>query len=662
VLYSSEDDLGAPPIALPRVQEARRLWQAVISVEAGASSLDRAAAWAGLCRHALDEPSRRRTASGQPEMRGRYDDADSLSYRIAYFYCQQAERLYAALVTAPRDDLRVRTARASELASIGMLLERYGPRRGSRPAPAWQCSRATIDDDVLARDGHTVTRSVPMTYYTGAALRYYRQALKLLPGDSGLRCHEATAEFAASGHPGLMQALAGEAASRWNLAESYRLAAGRYLAKAGDPVGRAGDRASRNDPERQRHTVLAAAYFSLALFEYGATQERDPTNFAALNRYAHVFWEWRQGEAGEDEVLPARPRLAHARQAESSARKAIAMIEAKRLKLVDWAPPGASPGMDVSDPLDESLPRHLRPSAATAYASLGAALVAQTRPHEAIQELGPVHRRLPDHPSFDHVRWMLAQAHLCAASAEFRAMRATYPDEPRTGLAPPWKNDPRLNAVAAHREDAKPLLDIIRAHERSRESPMFARLIDISRSDKICRRDWLSAATRREDGRRLYTLRQTEDTNHRGLCGWLGVRIDPPAGLKKEEGVYLHVWGGRVDERVPVKGLGQDQLEGRQDVIPITPAPSPFYYFAQLENAANLPVSLPVVLERASTGEKPALSPSPNVTRGAAAVATAPGSVAPGPRSDARCPTVKNLLHLTFDPIGAAIAQAVPDK
>ena len=154
---------------------------------------------------------------------GQYDEQDSLSYRIAYFYCQQAERLYAALVATPREDLRVKTARASELASIGMLLERHGPRRrGAGRRTDWQCSRATIDEDALASDVRTVSHHVPTSHYTRAALGYYRQALKLLPDDSVLRCHEASAEFAVSGDVRLMRALETEAASRWNLAESYR--------------------------------------------------------------------------------------------------------------------------------------------------------------------------------------------------------------------------------------------------------------------------------------------------------------------------------------------------------------------------------------------------------------------------------------------------------
>jgi tetratricopeptide (TPR) repeat protein len=667
VLYSSEHDLGTPLIGVPktrddamgttRVQEARRLWQSVISVESGASSLDRAAAWAGLCRHALDDPERRHQASAQPEMHGQYDDTDSLSYRIAYFYCQQAERLYAALVATPREDLRVRTARAAEIASIGMLLERHGPKRWSRPTPKWQCSRATIDEDVLASDGRTVTHSVPVTYYTGAALKYYRQALKLLPDDSVLRCHEASAEFAASGDRELMRALESEAASRWNLADSYHHEARLHLARAANPVGRAGGGPRRKDPESRRDAALAAAYYGLALSEYQATQERDPTNVEALNRYAHVFWEWRHGEA--DETLPAGPGLAHARRAESNARKAIAMIEAKWVKPVGQASLGASPEMALNDPLDDSLPRHLRPAAATAYASLGAVLVAQTRPHEAIDVLGSAHRHLPEHPSFDHVRWMLAQAHLCAASTEFRAIRADYTHERRTDPTARWGEDSRLDAVGAHREKARRPLDIIRAHEQSRESPAFAGLMDISRSDRICRADWLSAATERE-GRRLYTLRQIDGANYRRLCGWLGVGMKPPADWREEE-VYLHVWGGRVDERVPVKGREQDQLEGRErprrrDPIPITPRLNPFYYFAQLDDAAYLPVSLPVVLTQTS----PASLPSLKATPGVAAIAAEPGNAAPRPGPESRCPDVKNLIQLTFDRIGSATARAVP--
>ena len=168
---------------------------------------------------------------------------------------------------------------------------------------------------------------------------------------------------------------------------------------------------------------------------------------------------------------------------------------------------GTSSGMTASALRVDSVPRHLRPAATTAYASLGAVLVAQMRPHEAIEELESVQRHVPEHPSFDPVRWMLAQAHLCAASQAFRAMRTESRPSPDDGAARPDGGDPRRDAIDYHREKARPPLEIIRAHERSRESPAFARLTDISRSDRMCRADWLSAAMERGQYRVRYALR-----------------------------------------------------------------------------------------------------------------------------------------------------------
>ena len=175
VLYSSEDDrkplfgFRRPPrdMGPPKLQEARRLWQSVISVASGASSLDRAAAWAGLCRHALDEPDRAAPGTGGTQCPA------STTRRIAVL----SDRVLllpagrAALCGSrddPPGDLRVKTARASELAAIGMLLERHGPgaaRAGRRRAGS---ARGPIDENALASDGRTVKHRVPRGYYTRA--------------------------------------------------------------------------------------------------------------------------------------------------------------------------------------------------------------------------------------------------------------------------------------------------------------------------------------------------------------------------------------------------------------------------------------------------------------------------------------------------------------
>jgi tetratricopeptide (TPR) repeat protein len=679
VLYGSEHDLGPHPIGLPtipdraagntKLQEARHLWQSVISVQSGASSLDRAAAWAGLCRYALDEPERRHRVPDHGDIfRDQSDKRDSLSYRIAYFYCQQAERLYAALFATHREDLRVRTARASELASIGVLLERHGPRRKTRATDDWQCSTATIDEAPLAADIRRVRHSVPVSYYTRAALTYYRQALKLLPDDSVLRCHEASAQFAVYGDPRLMQSLEGEAAARWNLAEGYRDEARRHLAEA---AGQGNQGAAQ--PDRKRHGKLAEAYFDLALTEYQATLKRDPTNFEALNRYAHVFWEWRRGKA--DKVLETGPGLEHARSAESNARRAVAMIEAKQLKSLSegyntdagelagrptqttpiaQASPAdrahkSSSGRATGDVRDDSIPRHLRPATVTAFASLGTVLVAQGRPHEAIEMLESVNPYMPEHPSFDHVRWMLAQAHLCAASKEFQEIR----QDPQRAVNKTVEEDDRLETVGQHREKARLPLDIIRAHERSRESQPFAQLIDIGRSDTICREDWLSAVTAKK-GQQLYKLKPADSTTYRALCQWLGVRIEPPEGWTAEP-LYLHVWGGGVDERVQVKIPVSDRVDGRErvrhpDPISLTPTRNRFYYIAQLEDAQHQPVSRALFLKPPSEDPGP-VSPRPPGAKPAAVDSDlAPGTPILGVGAKARCPKVMNLIQLTFLP------------
>jgi hypothetical protein len=334
---------------------------------------------------------------------------------------------------------------------------------------------------------------------------------------------------------------------------------------------------------------------------------------------------------------------------------------------------GATSAAAVADQRDDAMPKRLRPSAATAHATLGAVLVAQTRPHEAINVLESGRRYVSEHPSFDHVRWILTQAHLCAAAQKFRAIRADLVRERQLDPKARERDDPRLDAIAAHRESARPLLDIIRAHERTRESPAFAGRTDISRSDEICREDWLSTLTTKAGYRVVYEVKQKEEPgSYRALCRWLGVRMDPPESrsYKEEEPVFLHVWGGTVNERVQVAGLERDPGEGRegtrrQNVVPVTPTGKPFYYFAQLEkleDAAYVPVSLPVPLKEPRLGESGVTPPSPNPTSGVAEISTPPASDPPQRETESRCPGIKNLIRLTFDPIVPASARSTLDE
>jgi hypothetical protein len=252
---------------------------------------------------------------------------------------------------------------------------------------------------------------------------------------------------------------------------------------------------------------------------------------------------------------------------------------------------------------------------------------------------------------------MLAHAHLCAASKEFREIRQDRQRDPNTTA----EDDPRWESVGEHREKARVPLDIIRAHERSRESQPLAQLTDIGRSDRICREDWLSAIAAKK-GQPLYTL-QSAHANYRAVCQWLGVRIEPPDNWT-EKPLYLHVWGGGLDERVPVK-ISRDPVDGRvrrPDPISLPLTRNRFYYIAQLEDAQQQPVSLLLFLKPPSEDPGP-VSPKPPGAKPAAVDSDlAPGTAISGVGPKARCPNVMNLVQLTFlPPVSSATSAAATD-
>ena len=218
------------------LEEARGLWQSVIVAEEDASALDRAASWAGLCRYAFERGARDRAAGSRlPRMATRWIWPTGAGPRLlhaAYFHCQQADRFYTALLDTRWEDVRLRTARASVLASIGLLLEQHGPPGIRHDVDGWQCSADAVVPATLL-PGARVTRSVLVGRFTRPALRYYRRALSLLPDDTVLRCREATATLALDpdlpgrpAHAGPAERLGGAPRP------------GRFLLRSGAPVSR----------------------------------------------------------------------------------------------------------------------------------------------------------------------------------------------------------------------------------------------------------------------------------------------------------------------------------------------------------------------------------------------------------------------------------------
>jgi tetratricopeptide (TPR) repeat protein len=597
------------------IEEARGLWQSVVDVDVNASPLDRAAAWAGLCRHALErgavEDTLRPARDSGRGAAARWIWPTGAGPRLlhaAYFYCQQADRSYTSLLAARAEDIRLRTARASVLASLGLLLEQHGPPRPRRPVDGWQCSAAAVDPASLTFEGGA--RTVPVSRFTRHALRYYRRALALMPDDPVLRCREATTALArdASRREGerLMRALENVATAHLILADSYRDLALRHLedvrteAPAETATGTTPRQQARGAAEaapRNHPGEVAAAFLQLSLHEYQEALKRDPTNTAALNQFARVFWQWRLAAA--DGVLSREPTLMHAREAEWNARRAVSIVEAKLDR--------TSPRLVVSDrsgnaqgQLARAVPKYLHPPAATALGSLGAVLLAQARAHEALEVLASAQTLAPEHPMFDDVRWMLGHALRCAASREFRT---DFP-APRGSRGPRWRETitpaaaARLEDIGALRQEAAVALDRVRERQRTREGRPFAGRTDVMTSLEVCRQDWLELASKREGhGPFRYVLREEARERRTSLCGRLGVRVPRVSG---QEAVYLRVWGGGV-ERLPVPRLEADDDERRSDVVSLAPTTSRFHYFVQLESEDETPLSLPLTLDPAGT-------------------------------------------------------------
>jgi tetratricopeptide (TPR) repeat protein len=327
--------------------EAKALWLHVIHrLPHTVSNADRAAAFYGLCNFALD--------TEKPEEFG--TDARDRLRRLAYYYCQRAEHLYAALPAAEQLTAPIKEAEASVLNALGRVLTRnfpsdenlggypliFGGNEDSDPKDVWRCRRYG---------------DLPAGPLREPALRYLEQGEALAPLNEAIKCRVAWLALSL-GQTARMRALEVDASARVRLAK--RLA---IRAKKAKPYER-----------------LAA--YSLALTEYSEAIKLNPTMFTALNGFANTFWEWRL-------VSPDEPEAAvFAQDAETYARWALEVAKERR---------------SAEDII-------------VAGATLGNVLLAQARPLEAIDYLKVAHDAAPGHARWNEVRWSLAQAYLCAGA------------------------------------------------------------------------------------------------------------------------------------------------------------------------------------------------------------------------------------------------------
>jgi tetratricopeptide (TPR) repeat protein len=248
----SEQVTSSDEEILARRREARRLLQRVIrELKSDASVSDRAAAYVGLCRDALQRSSARQAQPGEPMLRQQY---------VAFFYCKRAEYLYSRLPSSLRAEVGVKHNEVWLLDELGLILSSASGLNTTpsvnKDKPIWLC-----DPDPGYPPISDTSRS---NTYMQAAQKYFQQALEKQPEDPYIQCSYASVSLALGDK---------EPMRRLNNSDSAHLAlAERLEDKAKDTA----------DDEKYR----------LALSEYKRTIDLSPSNVDALNDYAYVVWEW----------------------------------------------------------------------------------------------------------------------------------------------------------------------------------------------------------------------------------------------------------------------------------------------------------------------------------------------------------------------------------
>jgi tetratricopeptide (TPR) repeat protein len=124
-----------------RIEEARRLWYKALSLPTQAATLaDRASAYYGLCSDALDRAEPRDTQPSDDY----WQPATQDGYNLAYFYCQQAERLYAVLSSEQRASPQIKQGELRPNRIISF-------KRGNSSVPDGFCCRLGGVEDFGSR-------------------------------------------------------------------------------------------------------------------------------------------------------------------------------------------------------------------------------------------------------------------------------------------------------------------------------------------------------------------------------------------------------------------------------------------------------------------------------------------------------------------------------
>ncbi|HEY6249634.1 MAG TPA: hypothetical protein VI685_06710 [Candidatus Angelobacter sp.] len=475
--------------------EALKIWVRIAQLPRGMTSLrQRRSAYLGICEDTFKDFKEVKDEDGRPRL------------YVPYFYCSRAQALFLRLSAAQRLDPDEKKLQAKILNFLGMTLDYH--RHGEytvlpvdrsdtialRPKSpkSWSCWHRAIDEKDLGPDGSISQIRNLGSRTTRAALRYYRESLRLDPDEANVKCNAATAEaYLDANDMDSMKRLATDPHVRFMLAENLDDKAHNALEKG-----------------RSKSKEIAEGYYRRALNEYQAAIELDPTFVIALNRYAYTFWEWEidwlSGRTGSPpDAQMASLAEAHAREGVRIAR-CLRRPDSNRMTEME---------MTVTD-------------------TLGEVLLAEGRTQEAVETLRPlvtepIVKENPDWDGLNETRWDFAQAKICDA---------------RTASDVKERQAEMLEAMGY----------FAKIRENEKGSDVRPLSTTAGAFDPLLRTATCSPSPDKPGTSALPLTIDRIAYAPGTSCRWSSVDAQVFDGKLPVDGYVLHIWGGGLDERTVV--------------------------------------------------------------------------------------------------------------
>jgi len=553
--------------------EARRMWADLSALpQTRTSTSEKRAVYFNLCTHELE--ARRRPGFNK----------DDYNAYLAYFFCTRAAAMFYRLTAVERASLEQRTMQSQVLTSIGDSLVAH--ERGIRLFEpdnfrnSWSCNSTSVVHD-LREDGRILHLVAWGSKLSRQAMSYYERSLEFGVDTHWAQCNAAITIAYVAGDTRPMERLLGSARARFSVAFSFAEAADVSAHSVG-PDG---------TPDKER----ASVYYRLALDNYAAAIRVNPSYVEALIGYAHTLWKWRLDVLGGRAALaPEAEAFSEAFfQAERYAREAIRLTAARRLV-------GAELG---------------------ARKTLAEVLLAEGRFGEAKETLGNAQCEIAleavgsNRESLEKAKEILGKARIeaketaenaqCEIALEAVGSNKESLENAKESLAKArieiaqkatfWKSfnearwDLALATICLNRkqglEQAVKVLNDIRMDETSRERHQLSDApdaLDLAALQAICPPD-----PEKANSATVSQYSMKEPVYEAGpVCSWSGVVAEVSANeASKGEPIYLHVWGGGVDQRISLDKTARSiQLE-------VPPRATHQYYFARLEDARRRDLS-----------------------------------------------------------------------